>query len=123
MMLMEDEAFESLFNRDEEDPVPSRNALQHLIHQNAELAVQCSMVGYILQEVDPSIIIQRYEAVSYTLLKIKLLAQQRRIRRYRYEPYRPIQNNRKVRLQVKEGLPSQGETLWKSGTTKDWGCR
>ena len=39
MALMEDEAFESLFNRDEEDPVPSRNALQHLIHQNAEQAV------------------------------------------------------------------------------------
>ena len=38
-MLMEDEAFESLFNRDEEDPVPSRNVLQHLIHQNVELAV------------------------------------------------------------------------------------
>ena len=46
MMLMGDEAFESLFNRDDEDPIPSRNVLQHLIHQNVELAVQCSMVGY-----------------------------------------------------------------------------
>ena len=55
-MLMEDEAFESLFNRDEEDPVPSRNVLQHLIHQNVELAVQCSMVGYIL--IDLGIIVQ-----------------------------------------------------------------
>ena len=73
MMPMEDEAFESLFNRDDEDSVPSRNILQHLIHQNVELAVQCSMVGYILQEVEPSIIVQNCEAVSYTLLKIKLL--------------------------------------------------
>ena len=73
MALMEDEAFESLFNRDEEDPVPSRNALQHLIHQNAELAFQFSMVGCILQEVDPDIIVQHCEAVSYTLPEIKLL--------------------------------------------------
>ena len=122
-MLMEDKAFESLFNRDDEDPVWSRSILQHLIHQNMELAVQCSMVGYILQEVEPSIIVQNCEAVSYTLLEIKLLHQQRRIRRYRLEPYRPIQNNRKGRSRVEEGSPSQGETLWKSGTTKDWGYR
>ena len=108
MMLMEDEAFESLFNRDEEDPVPSRNVLQHLIHQNVELAVHCSMVGYILQEVGPGIIVQNCEAVSYTLLEIKLLYQQRRIRRYRLEPYRPIQNKRKGRSRVEEGSPSQG---------------
>ena len=37
MALMEDKAFDSLFNRDELDPIPSRNALQYLIHQNAEL--------------------------------------------------------------------------------------
>ena len=97
--------------------------LQHLIHQNAELAVQCSMVEYILQEVDPGIIIQHCEAVSYTLLEIKLLYQQRRIRRYCLEPYKHIQNNRKGRSRVEEGSPSQGETLWKSDTTKDWGCR
>ena len=81
------------------------------------------MVGYILQEVDSGIIIMNCEAVSYTLLEIKVLYQQRRIRRYRLEPYRPIQNNRKGRSRVEEGLPSQEETLWKSGTTKDWGYR
>ena len=113
MMLMEDEAFESLFNRDDEDPVPSRNILQHLMHQNMELAVQCGMVGYILQEVEPSLIVQNCEAVSYMLLEIKLLCQQRRIRRYRLEPYRPIQINRKGRPRVEEDSPSLGETLWK----------
>ena len=64
MALMEDEAFDRLVNRDMSGPVPSRNALQHLIHQNAELTVQVSMVGYILQEVGPDVIVQRCEAVS-----------------------------------------------------------
>ena len=123
MTLMEDEAFDSLFNRDKSDPVPSRNALQHLIHQNVELAVQASMAEHILQEVDPDVIVQHCEAVSYMLLEIKFLYQQRRIRRYRFEPYRPIQNNRKGRPRVEEGSPSQGETLWKSDTRKDLGCR
>ena len=113
MALMKDKAFDRLVNRDESGPVLSRNAFQHLIHQNTELAVQVSMLGYIVQEVGPDVIGQCCEAVSYMLLEIKLLYQQRRIRRYRFEPYRPIQNNRKGRPRVEEGSPSQGEALWK----------
>ena len=66
------------------------------------------MVGYILEEVDPDIIVQHCAAVAYTLLEIKLLYQQHRIRRYRFEPYRPIQNNRKDRFAGRRRLTLTG---------------
>ena len=71
------------------------------------------MVGHILQEVGPDVIVQHCEAVSYMLLEIKLLYQQRRIHRYLFEPYRSIQNNRKGNSRVEEDSPSQGERLRK----------
>lgn len=113
MALMEDKAFDKLFNREDSDAVPSRNALQHAIHQNAELAIQVRMVGYILQEVSVDVIYQHYEAVLPILLEIKLLYQQRRIREYRLEPYRPIQNIRKGQPRISGGTQSKGEALWK----------
>ena len=81
------------------------------------------MAGHVLQEVGPDVIVQHCEAVSYMLLEIKLLYQQRRIRRYRFEPYRPIQNNRKGCLRVEEGSPSQREALWKKWHEKELGLQ
>ena len=74
--LMEDSPFDKLFNREESDVSPSRNELQHAIYQIAELTIQISIVGLILQEVAVNVIYQNCEVFSYMLLEIKLLYQQ-----------------------------------------------
>ena len=47
--LIEDSDFGKLFSREETDAAPSRNELQHVIHQSAELAIQINIVELILQ--------------------------------------------------------------------------
>ena len=85
--LMEDSAFDKLFNREESDVIPSRNELQHAIHQNAKLAIQISITGLILQEVTVDVIQENCQAFLDILLEIKLLYQQDRNRKGRLEPY------------------------------------
>ena len=63
---MEDSAFVKLFSRDDSEAPPSRNELQHAIHQNAEMAIQISIVGFILQEVTADVINQICEVVLDT---------------------------------------------------------
>ena len=72
MKLMEDGDFDHLFAREGDAEIPSRNELQHAIHQNANLATHICIVGSILQEVAVDIIEDSCEAYSDTLLKIKL---------------------------------------------------
>ena len=84
--LMEDGDFDHLFDREEDAEILPRNKLQHAIHQNTNLATQIAIVGSILQEFAVDIIEDSCEDFSDTLLKIKLLYQQGRIRKDRIEP-------------------------------------
>ena len=68
-----------------------------MIHQNAEMAIQISIMGFIFQEVSVKIIASNCRVVSDMLLEIKLLHQQGRIGKYRLEPLQPIQNIRRGR--------------------------
>ena len=63
---MEDSAFVKLFSKDESEAPRLRNQPQHAIHQNAEMTIQISIVGFILQEVTADVINQICEAVSDT---------------------------------------------------------
>ena len=93
--LLIDGDFGHLFGREEGSEILSRNELQHAIHRNANLAIQIAIVGFILQEVDVDIIEDSCEEFSDTLLKIKLLYQQGRIRKYKFEPYQIPYNARR----------------------------
>ena len=70
---MEDGDFGNLFIREDDDEIPSRNELQHAVHQSADLATQIVIVGLILQEVAVDIIKASCEALLGILLEIKLL--------------------------------------------------
>ena len=73
------------------------------------------IVGSILQEVAVDIIEDSCEDLSDTLLEIKLLYQQDRIRKYRLETYQLPHNARRGRACTVgvRGMHAQGESLWK----------
>ena len=110
--LMEDNAFDKIFPGETPEDPPSRIELQHAIHQNAEMAIQISVMGFILQEVNVDIITQNYEVVSDMLLETKLLYHQGRIHKYRLEPYRHIQNIRRGQPHTSGETKMKGKALW-----------
>ena len=111
--LMEDGDSDHLFDREEDAEIPPRNKLQHVIHQNTNLATQIAIVGSILQEVAVDIIEDSCDNFSDTLLKIKLLYQQGKIRKDRIEPYQLPHNARRGQTRTVGGTHTQGESLWK----------
>ena len=72
-----------------------------------------AVVGSILQEVAVDIIEDSCEDFSDTLLKIKLLYQQGRIRKYRFKPSQLPHNARRGRARTVGGAHAQEESLWK----------
>ena len=109
--LMEDGNFDHLFSREEDSEIPSKNELHNAIHRNANLAIQIAIARSILQEVDVDIIEDSCREFSDTLLEIKLLYQQGRIRKYRCEPYQLPHNARRGRARTAGRTHAQGESL------------
>ena len=115
---MEDGDLDNLFVREEGDEILSRNELQHAIHQNADLAIQISIVRLIRQEVAADIIQDSCEACSDIMLEIKLLYQQARIRKHRLESYQHPHNIRRGRARTSGGTQEKGELPWREWQKK-----
>ena len=95
--------------------IPRTVAMKLMEDDDFDHLLQIAIVGSILQEVAVDIIENSCREFSNTLLKIKLLYQQGRIRKYRIEPYQLPHNARRDRERTAGGAHAQGESLW-----NDW---
>ena len=85
----------------------------HMNHKEAGLARQISTVGFILQEIEADITIQHVRTAKDLCLKVKLMNQRGRIRKYRCEPHHPAHSLRRGRDRSPVASKGNVETLWR----------